>query len=70
MKIHAAAGGPEHTSNQPGPINWIDSWQLIGNPPEAYVPLRAAPDLPDDHDPWCTDTAEWCCPEHRAQEEA
>lgn len=22
------------------PIGWIDSWQLIGNPTEAYIPLR------------------------------
>lgn len=27
------------------PIGWIDSWQLIGNPPEAYIPLR-----PHDHE--------------------
>lgn len=25
---------------KPGPIEWIDSWQLIGNPTEAYIPLR------------------------------
>lgn len=28
------------------PIGWIDSWQLIGDPPETYIPLR-----PDHQEP-------------------